>query len=169
MQSFVLLIWLTLCAAQDARQRHIANDLTLGAGALALAWMLWSGTTWVGAPAEQGGWAALLALAFTLPGYAIRRLGAGDVKLMTALGLATDGRHVLGVFIGAGLASVCWLLLAPSVWLHIGQRLRGRLRYLQPGMSKKQPFAPFLLVGLLLTLAVFRFFTESESATTFIQ
>ncbi|MBV6826193.1 prepilin peptidase [Pseudomonas sp. PD9R] len=169
MQNFVLLIWLTLCAAQDARERRIANGLTLGAGALALAWLLWSGTTWLGASAEQGGWAVLLALAFTLPGYAMRRLGAGDVKLMAALGLATDGRHVLGVFIGAGLASVCWLLLAPRVWLHIGQGLRGHLRYLEPGMSKKQPFAPFLWVGLMLTLAVFGFCTESESATTFIQ
>ncbi|MCY1418901.1 Type IV leader peptidase family protein [compost metagenome] len=156
MQSFVLLIWLTLCAAQDARERHIANRLTLGVGALALAYLLYSGTTWIGASAEQGGWAALLALVFTLPGYAMRRLGAGDVKLMTALGLATDGRHVLGVFIGAGLASVCWLLLAPRVWLYIGQGLRDRLLYLQPGMSKKQPFAPFLLVGLLLTFAWLR-------------
>ncbi|MGY2341804.1 prepilin peptidase [Pseudomonas sp. SDO5532_S415] len=155
MQSVVLLIWLTLCAAQDARERHIANGLTLGVGALALAWLLWSGTTWLGATAEQGGWAALLALAFTLPGYALGRLGAGDVKLMTALGLATDGRHVLGVFIGAGLASVCWLLLAPSVWRLIGQWLRERLRYLEPGLSKKQPFAPFLLVGLLLTFVWF--------------
>ncbi|VVP95156.1 hypothetical protein PS918_03610 [Pseudomonas fluorescens] len=155
MQSFVLLIWLTLCAVQDARERHIANALTLGVGALALAWLLWSGTTWLGATAAQGGWAALLALAFTLPGYALRRLGAGDVKLMTALGLATDGRHVLGVFIGAGLASVCWLLLAPGIWLHMGQWLRKHLRYLQPGMSNKQPFAPFLLVGLLLTFAWF--------------
>jgi prepilin peptidase CpaA len=151
MQSAVLLIWLTLCAAQDARQRHIANVLTLGVGALALAWLLWSGSTWLGAPAEQGGWAALLALAFTLPGYAMRRLGAGDVKLLTTLGLATDGRHVLGVFIGAGLASMVWLLLAPKIWFHIGQWLRDRLRYMQPGVSNKQPFAPFLLVGLLLT------------------
>lgn len=97
----------------------------------------------------------LLALAFTLPGYALRRLGAGDVKLMTGLGLATDGMHLLGVFIGAGLASVLWLLLAPRVWLHMGQGLRNHLRYLEPGMSKKQPFAPFVLVGLLLTLAWF--------------
>jgi prepilin peptidase CpaA len=153
MQSFVLLIWLTLCAAQDARQRHIANRLTLGMAALALAYLLWSGTTWIGAPAAQGGWAALLAMAFTLPGYAMRRLGGGDVKLMTALGLATDGRHVLGVFIGAGLASVCWILLAPRVWLHISQGLRSRLCYLEPGLSRKQPFAPFLLVGLVLTFA----------------
>jgi prepilin peptidase CpaA len=156
MQSFILLIWLTLCAAQDARQRHIANGLTLGVGALAVVYLLWNGTTWLGATAEQGGWAALLALAFTLPGYGLRRLGAGDVKLMTALGLATDGRHVLGVFIGAGLASVCWLLLAPRVWLYIGQGLRSDLRYLEPGLSRKQPFAPFLLVGFLLTLAWLR-------------
>ncbi|KAB0484559.1 prepilin peptidase CpaA [Pseudomonas reinekei] len=156
MHSIVLLIWLTLCAAQDARQRHIANGLTVGAGAFALAYLLWSGSTWLGAPAEQGAWAALLALAFTLPGYALRRLGGGDVKLMIALGLATDGRHVLGVFIGAGLASVCWLALAPRVWLYMGQGLRGRLLYLQPGVSKKQPFAPFLLVGLLLTFAWLR-------------
>ncbi|EJM13706.1 Flp pilus assembly protein, protease CpaA [Pseudomonas sp. GM18] len=153
MQSLVLLIWLTLCAAQDARERHIANGLTVGAGVLALIYLLWTGTTWLGAEAVQGVWALLLALAFTLPGYAVRRMGAGDVKLMATLGLATDGTHLLGSFIGAGLASALWLLLAPRLWLHMGQRLRVRLRYLEPGMSKKQPFAPFVLVGVLLTLA----------------
>ncbi|UVM49802.1 prepilin peptidase [Pseudomonas sp. B21-015] len=153
MQNVVLLIWLALCAAQDVRERHIANGLTLGAGGLALAYLLWTGTTWLGADAVQGGWAFLLALAFTLPGYALRRLGAGDVKLMATLGLATDGMHLLGGFIGAGLASAFWLLLAPRLWLYMSQRLRDRLRYLGPGPSKKQPFAPFVLVGMLLTLA----------------
>jgi prepilin peptidase CpaA len=153
MQSFVLLTWLALCAAQDAREKHIANGLTLGGGLLALAYLLWTDTTWLGAEAAQGGWAFLLALAFTLPGYALRRLGAGDVKLMTALGLATDGRVLLGVFIGAGLASVLWLLLAPKVWLHMSQRVRDLLRYLGPQSSKKPPFAPFVLVGFLFALA----------------
>ena len=155
MQSFVLLIWLALCAAQDARQRHIANGLTPGAGALALAWLLWNGTTWLGADAQQGGWAFLLAVGFTLPGYAMKRMGGGDVKLMAALGLATDGMHVLGTFIGAGLASVFWLLLAPRVWLHMSQGLRTHLFYMAPEMSRKQPFAPFVLAGLMLTLAWF--------------
>jgi prepilin peptidase CpaA len=171
MQSFALLIWLTLCAAQDARERHIANGLTFGAGALALAYLLWTNSTWLGAEAAQGGWAFLLALAFTLPGYSLQRLGAGDVKLMTALGLATDGMHLLGTFIGAGLASVLWLLLAPRAWLHMSQRLRDRLRYLGPGTSNKQPFAPFVLVGFLLTLAWFHSLsvlcTQSESTSTF--
>ncbi len=152
MQSLVLIIWLTLCAAQDARHRHIANGLTLGAAVAALAYLLWTGNTWLGADAVQGGWAFLLALAFTLPGYAMKRMGAGDVKLMTALGLATDGIHLLGAFIGAGLASVFWLLLAPRVWLHMSQGLRDRLRFLGPQVSKKQPYAPFVLIGLVCTL-----------------
>lgn len=152
MQSFFLLIWLTLCAAQDVRERHIANRLTVGAGVLALGYLGWTGTTWLGAAAVQGGWAFLLALALTLPGYALRRFGAGDVKLMTALALATDGQHLLGTFIGAGLASVCWLLLAPRVWLHISQRVRELLQYLEPGTSNKQPFAPFVLIGFALAL-----------------
>lgn len=152
MQSLVLIIWLAVCAEQDARHRHIANALTLGAGALALGYLLMTGHTWLGAEAEQGGWAFLLALAFTLPGYAMKRMGAGDVKLMTALGLATDGLHVLGAFIGAGLASALWLLLAPKVWRHMNQRLRARVRYLSPESSNKPPYAPFVLIGLACTL-----------------
>lgn len=152
MQSLVLIIWLALCAVQDARQRHIANALTLGVGGLALAYLLWTGNTWLGAGAEQGGWAVLLALAFTLPGYVMKRMGAGDVKLMTALGLATDGMHLLGAFIGAGLASALWLLIAPKVWLHMSQGLRRRLRYFRHEVSRKQPYAPFVLIGMVCTL-----------------
>ncbi|MBV4460504.1 prepilin peptidase [Pseudomonas sp. COR58] len=148
MQTIVLLAWLALCAAQDARQRRIANALTLGAGALALACLLLTGRTWIGADAAQGGWAFGLALAFTLPGYLMGRMGAGDVKLMTALGLATDGLWVLAAVIGAALASVAWWLLAPRVWLHMSQGLRERLRYLGPDSSKKLPYAPFVLVGV---------------------
>lgn len=152
MQSFVLLIWLTLCAAQDARQRQIGNSLTLGVGGLALVYLLVTGHTWLGADAVQGGWAFLLALLLTLPGYLLNRFGAGDVKLMTALGLATDGTHLLGVFIGAALASVFWLVIAPKLWLHMSQRLREDLRFMAVEKSKKLPFAPFVLIGTILTL-----------------
>ncbi len=155
MHSFVLLIWLTLCAAQDARQRHIGNGLTLGVGGLATVYLLTTGNTWLGAEAVQGAWAVLLALAFTLPGYALKRFGAGDVKLMTAFGVATDGAHLLGVFIGAALASAIWVLLGPRLWLHMSQRLRERLRYMEPEASKKLPFAPFALAGSMLTLLWF--------------
>ena len=153
MHSLVLMIWLALCAAQDVQQRHISNRLTLGAGAVALAYLLWSGTTWLGAPAEQGGWAFLLAVAFTLPGYALGRMGAGDVKLMAAIGLATEPVHLLGSFIGAGVLSALWLLLAPTVWPLMAQGLRRRVVFLAPELSKNPPFAPFVFLGLLLTMA----------------
>ena len=155
MHSFVLLIWLALCAAQDARQRHIGNALTLGVGSLAAAYLLLTGHTWIGADAAQGGWAVLLALALTIPGYILKRFGAGDVKLMTALALATDGAHLLGAFIGAALTSALWMLLAPKLWLHMSQGLREHLRYMAPNVSKKLPFAPFVLSGIILTLLWF--------------
>lgn len=155
MHSFVLLIWLALCAAQDARQRDIGNALTLGVGSLAAAYLLLTGHTWIGADAAQGGWAVLLALVLTLPGYILKRFGAGDVKLMTALALATDGAHLLGAFIGAALTSALWMLLAPKLWLHMSQGLREHLRYMAPNVSKKLPFAPFVLSGIILTLLWF--------------
>ncbi|RVD77857.1 A24 family peptidase [Pseudomonas koreensis] len=152
MQSLVLLIWLAVCATQDARQRRISNALTFGAGALALIHLSVTGTTWLGTDAQEGLWAGVIALALTLPGYFMGRMGAGDVKLMTALGLATNGLFILCTFIGAGVASLLWLLIAPRVWLHTSQGLREHLRYMEPGVSKKQPFAPFVLVGVLLSV-----------------
>jgi len=153
MQSFILFIWLALCAVQDIQHRQIANGLTLGATVVALVYLLWNDTTWLGARAEQGVWAFLLALAFTLPGYVSGRLGAADVKLMAALGLATDNLHLLGTFIGAGIVSVIWLLVAPRLWPHISKKLRTRLQYLDPKESRQQPFAPFVFVGMLLAVA----------------
>ncbi|QLG96335.1 prepilin peptidase [Pseudomonas yamanorum] len=147
MQGIVIFLWLLLCAVQDARQRQIANRLTLGVALLALIYLFWSGTTWLGASATQGLVAFALALLLTLPGYALGRLGAGDVKLLAALGLATDLPYVLWSLIGSAVASVAWLIVAPRLWPLMAQGLRERLQYLAPGASTKLPFAPFLLIG----------------------
>ncbi|MFJ7143644.1 prepilin peptidase [Pseudomonas protegens] len=154
MHFWVLWIWLAICALQDLHQRHIANPLTLGAALLAAFYLLWTGSTWLGASAAQGGWALLLALLFTLPGYAMGRMGAGDVKLMAALGLLSDPGHLLGAFIGAGLCSLVWLLIAPRLWLQQKQGLEPQGRVSGTGLSKKYPFAPFVLAGMVLTVSV---------------
>lgn len=146
-QSVFLFAWLALCAAQDIRQRQIANRLTLGAFLSALVYLLWNGSTWLGATPVDGGLALALAVLFTLPGYALGRLGAADVKLLAALALATNCDYLLGTFVGAGLASAAWLMLAPRLWPLMNQGLRNTLEHLGPHQSKKQPFAPFLLVG----------------------
>ncbi|WP_265531423.1 A24 family peptidase [Pseudomonas saponiphila] len=154
MHFWLLWIWLALCAAQDLRQRHIANTLTLGAALLASGYLLWTGSTWLGAAAAQGGWALLLALLLTLPGYAMGRMGAGDVKLMAALGLASDPEHLLGAFIGAGFCSLLWLLIVPRLRAAPEQGLEPQGETSVTGLSKKYPFAPFVLAGMVLTVSV---------------
>ncbi|AZF45905.1 prepilin peptidase [Pseudomonas sp. R2-7-07] len=149
-QGAVVLLWLGLCAVQDTRQRLLANRLTLGVAVLAGIYLFWTGSTWLGASVGQGLWAFILALLLTLPGYALGRLGAGDVKLLAALALVSDAEYLLGAFIGAAVASVLWLLLAPRLWPLMSQRLAACLGHLAPAPSKKLPFAPFLLVGFAL-------------------
>lgn len=151
MNLFFLLLWFAVCADQDARRRRVSNVLTLGAGLLVLVYLLINGNSWLGAPMPQAGWALLLTLVLTLPGYALGRLGAGDVKLLVALALASDQPHVLGTFIGAGVASMVWLLARQKVWRHAGQWVTNHYPHFAPQASNKQPFVPFLFIGFLLT------------------
>ena len=148
----VVFVWFFACATQDLIQRQIANILTFGGAALALLYLLWTGSTWLGASAGEGGWALLIALLLTLPGYALNKLGAGDVKLLMALALATDRPTILGTLIGAGVCTALWWLFASKILPSVNQRLitpsfEGKAR-----MSKKLPFAPFLLGGFTLTM-----------------
>ena len=140
-QGLVIVFWLALCALQDIRQRQIANALTLGGGLLALIYLLWVGVTWMGASAGEGGWAFALALLLGLPGYALGRFGAGDVKLLAALALATSTEYLLWSLIGSAVAM--------SVWVVIRQRLSARLAHGPEQASIKQPFAPYLLTGFI--------------------
>ncbi|WP_411381311.1 prepilin peptidase [Pseudomonas sp. MPB26] len=138
----VILLWLGLCALQDMHQRQIANGLTLGVALLALIYLSWGDATWLGASADEGGWAFALALLLTLPGYALGRFGAGDVKLLAALALASSLDALLWSLIGAAVVQSGWVLTR--------QRLSAREATPVSETSKKQPFAPFVLTGFAL-------------------
>ena len=149
MNLLCLLLWFAVCADQDARCRKVSNWLTFGAGLLALAYLLTEGSSWLGSPGEHAWWALVLTLVMTLPGYALNRLGAGDVKLLVAVALASDHLHVLGTFVGAGIASVSWLLMRQKICPHIPQYVRSRYPQLAPQASNKLPYVPFLFAGFL--------------------
>lgn len=151
MNLLLIIIWLVICAEQDARQQQVSNRLTLGAVAFALGYLLITGGTLLGADASAGGWALLLSLILTLPGYMLGKLGAGDVKLLAALALATDSRFLLGIFIGAGVTSVIWLLTRQKLITHMPQWVSGRYTRMSGHSPEKHPFAPHLLAGFLLT------------------
>ena len=152
MQNLVLVIWFTLCAEQDIRQRRIANTLTLGGAALALAVLFGTGHTWLGASVAEGGYALALSMLLTLPGYLSGRLDASDVKLLAGLALASDRMHLLGTFVGAILTLVAWALIGPRIWARLKPKTRRLLHPLEPTASIQPPFSPFLLAGFLLSL-----------------
>ncbi|WP_296249343.1 prepilin peptidase [Pseudomonas sp. UBA4194] len=152
MPSLVLLLWFTLCAEQDIRQRRIADTLTLGAGSLALVCLFTTGHTWIGSSMVQAAAALALSMALTLPGYLSGRLGRGEVQLLWALALASDSNHLVGTLIGGVLAIVVWVFVGPMLWYRLTIRYRRKVAYLDPESPTPLPLTPFLLVGFVLTL-----------------
>jgi prepilin peptidase CpaA len=98
----VALIGVVLIAAvYDARYRKIPNWLSLSGLILGLGMnTLLSG--WGGLGAAALGFT--LALLIYTPLYLIRGMGAGDVKLMAAIGAISGPHDWLGIFIGTALA-----------------------------------------------------------------
>ncbi len=101
----------SLAAVLDVRFRRIPNWLTGGLCAAGLVLNVWlTGTN--GLLLALGG--CLLGLAILLPFYAVRAMGAGDVKLMAALG-ALIGPHMLvsvavyGALVGGAMSVVILL------------------------------------------------------------
>jgi prepilin peptidase CpaA len=89
-----------LACIPDLRTRRIPNALTLGAAVVAFAFH--AATAGLpGLATSAGGW--LLGVALFLPMFALRGMGAGDVKLLAAV----------GAWLGPG--QVIWVALITSV------------------------------------------------------
>lgn len=150
MSYFVLLGWLAACALQDAQQRRISNLLTLGGLTVALAHLLLWGSSFTGASFKAAALAMGVACLLSLPGYLTRQMGAADVKMLIALGAASDGSHVLFSVIGAALVQLSWLTLI-RINPAIGQALPEKWIFLRTATARKAPYAPFLFSGFALT------------------
>mgnify|MGYP005849194045 CR=1 FL=1 len=85
--------WLLLCAITDLRWHKLPNVLTLGACLPALTVLIFQQHSLLGASLSSAltGWC--LAMLLTLPAYAVGWLGAGDVKMFSAMGLMTGWLH----------------------------------------------------------------------------
>jgi len=85
----------------DLHSRRIPNLLTFGAASAALI-VSTSATGWSGLGSSMGGW--LLATALWLPLYALGGMGAGDVKLLAAIGAWLGPVNVFHAAVYAGIA-----------------------------------------------------------------
>ena len=155
MELFILVVWFAACAIQDARQRQISNGLTFGAITLTLVYILITGRTWLGAPASEGGFALLIALGLTVPGYVLGKLGAGDLELLAGLALATDRTVLLGTFVGASVVMLAWVFIRQKFIAHKNQRVTDTDNPPDTAEPDKHPFAPFLFSGFILFMLAF--------------
>lgn len=151
-----LLGWFAVCAYQDLTRLRVSNWLTLGGALLALLCLLATGHTLTGQTPQAAALAALLAAVLTVPGYWLGKLGAADVKLLVALGLASDPLTVLYTLALASL--FCVLLMLASKLLIDSDRVainyKKKLARLQPSKFKSFPFIFTLFAGLLTAFSL---------------
>jgi prepilin peptidase CpaA len=163
---YLTLVVVWVAAWVDVRTRRIPNTLSLAAAGMGLLLFLASR----GLPGLVQGLAGLgLGLALMLPGYLLRSTGAGDVKLMAAVGALLGPGGVLAAFAlsylagavtGLGLILVAaWTQGAPSPIKRYAGMLRflvttGRFSYVPPApgeaMAQRFPFAVSIAIGTTL-------------------
>jgi prepilin peptidase CpaA len=99
-------IWLLMCASYDLGWRRLPNWLTLGALIPAIGVLLISQHSVLGSSVSSALWAFALAVMLTLPAYAVGWLGAGDVKMLAAMGLLGGLPFMLTSYAIAAFSSV---------------------------------------------------------------
>ena len=92
---------LTLACIADLRNRRIPNVLTFSAAALGIAYHAATGG-WPAVGSSVAGW--LLGVALFFPMFALRGMGAGDVKLLAAVGAWLGPAEVAFVALATSIA-----------------------------------------------------------------
>ena len=113
-----------VAAAWDVATRRIPNALTFGAALAALIVHAYVGG-WSGAGMAAAGWAAGVALFF--PVFALGGMGAGDVKLLGALGAWLGPVAAVWVALYSGIAGGVIGLLVAAFSGYLAQALHERL------------------------------------------
>lgn len=151
MAVLIVLIWSAVCAGYDLKFRRLPNLLTLGAHIPAIGVLIWTGQGLLGSDAKSCLIAWCLAIVLTLPAYIVKWLGAGDVKLLSAIALVGGFKIMAFSYVIAALLSVMSLLAAHFLPQLLRQDSVSATSSL-PSLAYKIPFGTFLATGLILTV-----------------
>jgi prepilin peptidase CpaA len=162
---FVVILVAGMASVSDIRTARIPNVLTFGAAAAALVY-LFASAGWSGLTQAGEGWAVGVLLFF--PFFALGGLGAGDVKLLGAIGAWLGPRETLWVALYASMAGGVMALIVAIATGYLGRAVRN-LRMLvtywqvvgikplpeltlKGGHAPRLPYAVPIAAGLLVML-----------------
>lgn len=144
----MLCIWAGLLAFYDFSQRRIPNLFSLGALLFGFSYLLITGQVfYYGQPISSAFWGLAVSFLLTIPGYATKTLGGGDVKLLAAIAVLCGVKVVVASFVLASLGVLAGLMiwwqlkpqLVTSGWVSVSRE------------SNKRRYIPF---GAALALAM---------------
>lgn len=141
-------IWAGLMVFFDLAHRKIPNLLSLGALLFGFSYLLITGQVfYYDQPISSAFWGLAVAFLLTIPGYATKTLGGGDVKLLAAIAVLCGVKVVVASFVLASLGVLAGLMiwwqlkpqLVTSGWVSVSRE------------SNKRRYIPF---GAALALAM---------------
>ena len=161
----VVIVLVVIAAGWDLATRRIPNVLTFGAALAALFVHGWI-AGWSGVGTSLAGWA--VGFAFFFPFFALGGMGAGDVKLLAALGAWVGPAAVVWVALFTGIAGggIALVVAAGSGYLKQAfTNIWGLLMYWRIAGPRPAPeltlsthrgprlaYAVSILAGLMVTL-----------------
>jgi prepilin peptidase CpaA len=160
---FVVLVAALVSTAIDVRTRRIPNALTFGIAAFGFA-MAGSGSSGLSFGGAIAG--CLLGLALMVPGHLLGGTGAGDVKLVAALGAVVGPRYILVTFLYSAMAGgvialgYAWARGRLRQTVRSASRIavgdeQARSRASAIGTNNRFPYAPAIAMGSLLAVLGF--------------
>lgn len=158
----VLAAGLLTATVIDLRSRRIPNELTAAMAGIGLALAV-TGTSGVSVGASLAG--IVLGLLLMLPGYALGATGAGDVKLMAAVGAIVGPLVVVNAFLFTAIAGGVLALIVAVRRRRLSATLAGTGRLIAAPTGAKrevraaQPasrfaYGPAIAVGSILAALV---------------
>lgn len=113
-ERIILLVWAALAAGIDARHRRLPNWVTLGGLAAGGIYAVATGTSLLGGSLANSAFAATTGFLLLLPAYLAGWMGAGDVKLLAAMGMLGGIKILLPTLVigslTTGVAAVVFLM-----------------------------------------------------------
>lgn len=141
----IVVAWCLSVGLADLYARRIPNALTLGVCLAAICWLLVTGHSILDANWQSVAFAVFASLLLTLPAYAARLLGAGDVKLLLAIALLGGGDLTLFAFV---IAAILAMLFCAAREMLI------RFKAPTPTPARWFPFGAALSAGLLCAIGL---------------